>query len=690
MKRLRQFALIIGHMGVRWALFRLFYCVKLKSGLMRCILPCRKWSFYTSKKFLPQSPNWNAFLEKCRACERSNAAAQSMDKSGLDSLLKRADSVSKGEFELFSDKPKALSIPPDWHLDCFQKKSCNSKLHWTKVRWRGDIKNIWELSRFSWIFALARAIAVSDADSARKFESALEILIADWMENNPPNSGANWMCGQESAMRVCALIFAMSIARLPFLERNGEALMAFIGASAERIEKNLSYAVSQKNNHGISEASGLYVVGSLFPEFRDSQKWKDLGLKWLKIQCRTLFFKDGSFSQYSTNYHRVALDGLLMAAFAADISADALPKELLGAMEKSLEFLSKLCNQKTGTPPRYGADDGARFLQLSESDYFDFRPLLGALAVIASREVPEENSAYKEEAAWLFGKYPKVSSAISREDLSAKDAGYYSFNTRGVFAFIRCGNTAFRFGHSDTLSLWIELDSKPIAVDAGTFSYCPEHAPQYNLACASVHNVLSVREADYAVNVGPFLRLPPPKANLISISRINGAKVFFGESRPYLYMKNPPVFRRLLICLNDAVIVVDSAISRRNFRFELNWLLNGTNCREDGEGAYTFEELTRIKMASFPSAEKTLAIGGPAASISPRYNKICDAAKISSISSETPEAFFCTTFSNSELQLSQSGAQFQIIAEGLKVEIDASKMPRAKTSEEFVRIMPAA
>ena len=68
--------------------------------------------------------------------------------------------------------------------------------------------------------------------------------------------------------------------RIPFAEMNADPrVMEFFPAPlsraesdavAERIEKNIDYAYSQKNNHGMSEAIGLLTIGLLFPELQQS------------------------------------------------------------------------------------------------------------------------------------------------------------------------------------------------------------------------------------------------------------------------------------------------------------------------------------------------------------------------------------------------------------------------------------
>ena len=70
-----------------------------------------------------------------------------------------------------------------------------------------------------------------------------------------------------------------------------------IAITAERIAANFDHALSQGNNHGISEAVGLYTAGALFPEFNAAEAWKQRGHAALESEGRTLIYDDGAFAQ---------------------------------------------------------------------------------------------------------------------------------------------------------------------------------------------------------------------------------------------------------------------------------------------------------------------------------------------------------------------------------------------------------
>src|SRR5439155_27177209 len=86
-----------------------------------------------------------------------------------------------------------------------------------------------------------------------------------------------------------------------------------------RISLTTLYAVAQDNNHGTSEAAGLFVGGSWLARFgagdprSRGQRWAEKGRKLLNKRVRRLILPDGSFSQHSLTYHRMLLDTLSVA-----------------------------------------------------------------------------------------------------------------------------------------------------------------------------------------------------------------------------------------------------------------------------------------------------------------------------------------------------------------------------------------
>ena len=101
------------------------------------------------------------------------------------------------------------------------------------------------------------------------------------------------------------------------------SFITFIKNHCERINATISYAIAQNNNHGTSESAALYIGGVILIEIsgideklnKKAIKWYKKGKALLENRVDALILNDGSFSQYSTNYHRLLLDTLNIVEF---------------------------------------------------------------------------------------------------------------------------------------------------------------------------------------------------------------------------------------------------------------------------------------------------------------------------------------------------------------------------------------
>ena len=110
----------------------------------------------------------------------------------------------KGNISYFSDRQYNVGFSPDWFLNPVSQKRCpDVDSHWSRLPdfsdEVGDIKIIWEVSRFDWALVFARAYRVTGDE---RYLLALNKWSSDWTDKNPLNRGPNWKCGQEAAIRM--------------------------------------------------------------------------------------------------------------------------------------------------------------------------------------------------------------------------------------------------------------------------------------------------------------------------------------------------------------------------------------------------------------------------------------------------------------------------------------------------------
>lgn len=155
----------------------------------------------------------------------------------------------------------ALTGTPVWHANAFTggPASLTDAPWWTIPDFDpgiGDIKTVWEASRFDWAVAAASRAKSGDRASLQQ----LNEWIDDWCSANPPYRGANWKCGQEASIRVMHLATASLM--LDAIDAPTPALLCLLELHCARIAPTTGYAIGQDNNHGTSEAAALVIGGS--------------------------------------------------------------------------------------------------------------------------------------------------------------------------------------------------------------------------------------------------------------------------------------------------------------------------------------------------------------------------------------------------------------------------------------------
>jgi len=526
---------LVRHEGPAWVAYRLRRSVLHRLGWERLRMPAKPWSHWPLARLLrsevPSEPQayWEYRQQRCGGfffvpSDRSNYSEilRAMDSQTGDPpsnwCQQRLEEIASGKIRFFQHHLWETGWPPQWHTNARDNKSAPSGIHFSQIGdfSVGDIKLIWELNRFAFTYDLARIYWRTDDENApRLFWEAFE----DWYKNNPPNLGVNWKCGQEIAFRLMAWCFALWAfwdSKHTTADRVAKLVQA-LGISAGRIETNIAYALSQNNNHAMTEAVGLCTVGLLFPEFKSSARWCRIGKSVLERTAERLVFDDGGFSQYSANYHRLMLHDYLWVLKLGEINGMIFPESLQQRIQKASDFSLALIDQSSGGVPRFGADDGSLVLPLNECDYWDFRPTAQLASWILNSRKPFSSGPWDEDLLWLSGQ-EALSAPQNVEkpaDLEAEQAGIYALRSKHSHAVLRSGKYRFRPSDLDLLHVDLWWKGINVAIDPGTYSYNAEGSWGNNpLRATKYHNTVQLDLAKQPQIVGRFLVLPWPESEV--------------------------------------------------------------------------------------------------------------------------------------------------------------------------------
>lgn len=572
-------------------MFRAGYALRRRSGLMRRSLPATSWDTQPLAGLLSDPSLSDAETYAAHRAERGVPFLfNTADRESWQPHFRRwdaestspvgiADTLLDGVFRFFEHQSINLGSPPNWHLHPVTGQEYPADRHWSEIGDfnGGDIKYVWEPSRFAWGYPLVRAYwRTGDERYAQHFWH----LVEDWRECNPPQHGVNWKCGQEVALRVMACCFGLyGFADSPETTPARISMLAqLLAVSGQRIKANLSYALSQQNNHGISEATGLWTLGLLFPEFKSSARWRQLGREALEDQCRKLIDADGAFSQHSVNYQRVMLHACLWSIRLGELHGQSLSAEMQERVGRAGEFLWRLQDDVTGRLPRHGANDGAHVLPLTNCAAHDYRPVVQSSHWLRNRKRCLAAGPWDEELLWLCGTEAVESPVEKRErnDWQGRVSGYSVLRTQYGYLATRAGSFRHRPAHADMLHTDIWWRGENVAIDAGTYSY--NAAPPWNtpLARTGYHNTVTVDGRDQMDRVGRFLWLPwlCAQQSPIVLSERGLFSYWEGAHDGYKRLASPVKHRRGILRIGEEHwLIVDSLRSNEPHTYRLHWLL---------------------------------------------------------------------------------------------------------------------
>jgi hypothetical protein len=432
-------------------------------------------------------------------------------------LLEEADEIVQGKTRLFGNEAISLQLKPPGKL-----------AHWTAYE-RGkqvygltDIKFLWEPARFGWAFPLGRAYLLTENETyPQAFWKQAEIFLAA----NPPYQGPNWSSGQEVALRLIAFVFALQVFG-PSPHTTAErmaCLIQAIAAHAARIPPTLVYARAQNNNHLLTEAAGLYTAGLALPEHPSAHHWQQLGWRMFNRAIQEQISSDGTYTQHSTNYHRLMLQTALWVGslLINSHAPQALPAESRDRLSAATRWLMTLLDPVSGRVPNLGPNDGAYILPLSSSPFDDFRPVIQAAASAYLGKRPYPSGPWDEMRLWFKAAVIEGETNIRQpETQPIKAACEQPFVLRNSaqdsWAYLRAARFTARPGHADQLHLDLWWRGMNVALDPGTYLYNTPPPWDNSLARTEVHNTITLDNKDQMTRAGRFLWLDWAQAEIVS------------------------------------------------------------------------------------------------------------------------------------------------------------------------------
>lgn len=578
-----------------------------KTGILKHRFPTVEWDDLSLSSFLLRNTTEDRLRNVLEETRFFPVRSPSKNRSGLAKVnnnpaetIRKAKNIASGKFRYFSKLDIQLTEPVKWHCNPFTGAEWPKDNHWSDTDYFtkefDDIKLVWELNRFSWVFDLVRAYGLTGAE---EYAETFWRLFENWLEQNQQNTGVNWASGQECALRAmawCFGLFAFLDEDATTEERIKRMLIAF-STHAERIEGFIAHAVRQKTNHSIIEACGLYTIGTLFPFFKKAAVWKKLGKRILEQEGLRQIYDDGSYVQQSMNYHRLMLQTYLWSFRLAEIYGDRFSDILYERIFKATKFLYQMQDESTGRVPNYGANDGSLILPLNSCDYLDYRPVLQSCWYFFRHERLYDSGPWDEDLLWLFGADAVNAPSTDVQRLSSQfsKGGYYTFRGKDSWAMIRCHSYCDRVGHIDLLHLDLWADGINLLRDCGSYKYYAPDEPELEDYFKSIwaHNTVVIDNESPLKLVSRFIWLPWPKAGMLKFERNPDSIEWKGVNLAYNRSPwNVIHSRQLKINVNNQRWeVIDEISGRGTHRLDLRW-----NLPSESEIVSDKNGLVRVKL----------------------------------------------------------------------------------------------
>lgn len=467
---------VLKEYGAKWAVNRSLYSAKLK---MLCTAEGTEKIFEKKVNYPSRLDLFNVDTEKIKAF------LQEFPEEKKKELERLADNACEGKILGFSSLELDYGYPLDWQLNPLTGKKCNAGDKWYRIpdfdSQRGDIKTVWEASRFSHFVTLARAYLLTKNE---KYYRAFSEQLNDWIKNNSYGFGANFKCGQECALRLVNALLAYTVffAEGTAQERDKENTEILVMRCYRKILSNFFYARKCiKNNHTISELMGMIVGAWCCTD----EKNLSLAFRMLDDTIDEQFTEDGGYTQYSFNYERLALQDIEVVLCIEKKTGHRLQENSRRKILAAAELMYQ-CQDDTGDMPNYGANDGALAFPVTSCGYRDFRPVVYTTYALLTGRKLYGTGFYEEERFW-FGE-GGIGNAEQKDRVSNAFgyAGIYTFRRADSWAMTVLNDYKSRPAHMDQLHFDLWVDGVNVFCDRGTYSYASEEGKE--LAGNKGHN----------------------------------------------------------------------------------------------------------------------------------------------------------------------------------------------------------
>jgi Heparinase II/III-like protein/Heparinase II/III N-terminus len=368
-----------------------------------------------------------------------------------------------------------------------------------------DVRVLWEINRLRHFITLACAYALT---SDERYSAEFFSQLRSWDEQNPYGRGPNWTCAMEVALRAINLLAAFEIFRhsRQLDHYSLERLLRLFQQHGNYIDRNREFSYIATSNHYLSDLAGLFWLGCLLPELKDSENWNDGGLAGMLQEMDKQVLADGADFEASTGYHRFVLELFLYSFLLGELNEEQIDERHRKKLHQMLIYLRSYV-RPDGLAPLIGDTDSGQVLPIHRRRADDHGYLLAIGAVVFKDPgLKLEGMEPPEELLWMLGEEgvntfrgmrPSQEHEISR---AFPDAGTYIMRDGDLYlCFNACGagiHGRGSHGHNDALSIEVAAGGRAFIVDPGTYVYSADLQRRHEFRSTAYHSTVKIDDVE--------------------------------------------------------------------------------------------------------------------------------------------------------------------------------------------------
>lgn len=560
------------NMGLRYTWFRVIHAIESKLGLLKKRHPTNP----SVKKFIALD-YWKNSVATFVIDTREN---MQLEKNPNSELKEKATKILNGEICFFSSEWKNLDKNYNWITNPETNYNYDISKHWSEINdfnpLNGDIKYVWEKSRFSYLLTIMRYDYHFNEDHSAFVFAEIE----SWIDANPINQGPNWKCSQEISLRIFNWMYLLTFYKNAdaLTEPLWDKIQNTIYWSLHHVCHHINFSrIAVRNNHAITETLALAVSEMLFPFIPETKEWSKKGRNWLEQEIDYQIYDDGTFLQFSMNYNRVLVQLLSLGIAVSEKNKQPFSSKLYSKAYKTLNFLYQCLQKENGFLPNYGANDGALFFPLTDCVYRDYRPQLNTLHHLLTGENLFENQEIQEDSFWVLNNRRTQQNFIKLKQeigtISFDNGGYYICRTGNSFTFVRCGSHKDRPSHADNLHMDVWVKGTNILRDSGTYKYNTDNNLVDHFAGTRGHNTVLVSNYSQMLKGTRFIWFYWTQSEGARWTEENDYFIFKGSISAFRYLNNKAVHSRIIKVAKNSNqwIVKDEVLHLDNYTKKQLW-----------------------------------------------------------------------------------------------------------------------